>query len=52
MGRVLTYPDGCGGPPVPPPMVPAEGPGSGMSEGLRQQDKEVDLVVNPGRGKT
>ena len=36
----------------PPPTVPAKGPGSGMNESLREQDKEVDLIVNPGGGKT
>ena len=36
----------------PPPMVPAKGLQSGMSEGQRQQNKEVDLIVNPGGGKT
>ena len=35
-----------------PPTVPAKGPRSGMSKGLRWQDKEVDLIVNPGGGET
>ena len=34
-----------------PPTVLTGGPRSRMSEGLRQQNREVGLIVNPGEGR-